>query len=358
MGIGTGLFRLHRAVISPTRRGPLLALARGALRLAAAPYGLAVEVRSALYRVGLARVHRPEVPVISVGNITVGGTGKTPLVAWLARLMVICKRRPAILSRGYGHSDALGVDDENQMLARLAPDVPIVVDPDRARGAEKAIRRHGADVLILDDGFQHRRIARDLDIVLVDALWPFGAGHLLPRGLLREPLRALRRADFLLITRANLSGADPVKEIRSRLRRLAPGVPTACCAITVRGLRPLKGADALPPTELKQGRWAAFCGVGNPEGFLSTLREAGCDPAVMAVFPDHARYTRRQVEGVLGRAAEAGCDRVVTTEKDATKVERLLEGAAAPPVYALQTALDFTEGSEALAAAILAAVER
>ncbi len=360
MGAGAGLFRFHRAVISRDRRGPLLTLARGGLRLAALGYGLGVRARNGLYRLGLRRPRRAEVPVISVGNITAGGTGKTPFVAWLARLLVIRKMRPVILSRGYGRHEGLGVDDENLMLERLAGHTPVVVDPDRARGAEKAVRDHGADVLILDDGFQHRRIARDLDVVLIDAVWPFGAGHLLPRGLLREPLKELRRAGLFLITRADLVAAAPLDRIRKRLHELGRGVPIACCRTVPGGLRPLgtDGAGALEPEALKDGRWAAFCGIGNPEGFRLTLRKAGCDLEFLSVFSDHERYSRRQVELLLRQAAEAGCDRVVTTEKDAVKVERLLRGRPTPPIYALQTGLDITEGSDALAAAILQAVAK
>ncbi len=352
----TTLFRLHRAVIDPARGGPLLALLRGALLIASAGYGAAVRARNALYRCGCKRSEHPGVPVVSVGNVTAGGTGKTPLVAWLARLLVIRRMRPAILSRGYGRHEGLGLDDENAMLARMAPDVPVVVDPDRLRGARTARREHGADALILDDGFQHRRIARDLDVVLVDALHPFGAGHLLPRGLLREPLGALRRADLLLVTRADLVEPRRLDQIKERLRELAPDAPLACCRTVPAGLRPLGGGPELPPEELGEGRWAAFCGIGNPEGFRRTLERAGWRPGGLTVFSDHERYSGPQVCELLEAAARAGCERVVTTEKDAVKVAPLLEGAAGPPLYALRMELDFTEGSKLLTGAVLEAV--
>jgi len=356
--LGTAVFRFHRAVINPDRKGCFLSLARAGLAPASAAYGLAVSTRNSFYRMGWARTRRASVPVISVGNITAGGTGKTPFVAWLARLMVIRQMRPAILSRGYGRHEVLGLDDENLMLSRLAGNVPIVVDADRLRGAEAAVRLHSANVLVLDDGFQHRGIGRDLDIVLIDALWPFGAEHLLPRGLLREPVWALRRAGFIVVTRADLVTAERLQEIVNRLREIAPGVPTACCANVIRGLRPLgsDGGEGLPPQALREGRWTAFCGIGNPEGFRLTLERAGCDVAVFCVFSDHQRYDGKQTRLLLRRAVGAGCDRVVTTEKDAVKVERLLEAPSRPPLYALQTELDLTAGSEALTAAILRAV--
>jgi tetraacyldisaccharide 4'-kinase len=352
----TALFRLHRAVIDPSRGGALLALLRGALLAASAGYGLAVRARNALYRCGCKRSQHPGVPVISVGNVTAGGTGKTPLVAWLARLLVIRRMRPAILSRGYGRHEGLDVDDENAMLARMAPDVPVVVDPDRLRGARTARREHAADALILDDGFQHRRIARDLDVVLVDALHPFGAGHLLPRGLLREPLAALRRADVLLVTRADLVEPQRLDEIKERLRELSPDAPLACCRTVPTGLRPLGGGAELPCEELGEGRWAAFCGIGNPDGFRRSLQRAGCRLAALTVFSDHERYSAPQVRGLLEAAGRDGCDRVVTTEKDAVKVAALLPDDVGPPVYSLQAELDFTEGSKVLTGAVLEAV--
>jgi len=361
--MGARLFRFHRAVISPHQRGPALGVARAALSAASGVYGLSVRARNGLYRAGWLKTQRAGVPVVSVGNITAGGTGKTPFAAWLARLLVIHKMRPAILSRGYGRHRALGLDDENEMLRRLADSVPVVVEPDRLKGAERAVRQHGADVLILDDGFQHRRLARDLDVVLIDAVWPFGAGRLLPRGLLREPLKGLERADFLVLTRTELIGPEQIEEVKTRLNRLAHGVPVALCETTLQGLRPLgrPAEEALLPGALREGRWAAFCGIGNPEAFRLTLRRAGCDPATFSVFADHERYSRRQIKGVLARACASGCDCVVTTEKDAVKVEALTarDGPpAGPALYALQTELDMTEGSTAFMAAALEAAGR
>jgi len=357
LSISTPLFRLHRAIIDPVRGGPGLTLARMALRLPAAAYGLGVRARNGLYRAGWRRQVRAEVPVISVGNITAGGTGKTPLVSWLARMMLIYRLRPAVLSRGYGARGGRGIDDENAMLARMTGGVPVVVCPNRLEGARRAVREHGANVLILDDGFQHRRLARDLDIVLIDAVWPFGGGHLLPRGLLREPLKELRRAGALVITRAELVTPHRLAAIRDRLREMAPDVHIAVCRNVLKGLRRLgarRERDA-EPAELARGRWAAFCGIGNPEGFLLTLRAASCRPALFRIFADHHHYTRRQLELLLQEASDAGCTGVVTTEKDAVKLERLVGGVSGPPIYAAQSELEFTEGAETLTAAILEA---
>jgi len=331
---------------------------RGLLRLPAALYGLAAHARNALYHSGLRAVHAADVPVLSVGNITAGGTGKTPMVAWLARLMIIHKRRPAILSRGYGRHGELDLDDENTLLRRETEDVPIVVNPDRVGGAATAVSRHGADVLILDDGFQHRRLARDLDIVLIDAVWPFGGGHMLPRGLLREPLRGLARADVLLITRAGLVREQQLEQVKERLAGLAPEAVLACCVTQPSGLRALAPGGGMEPAQrLNRGRWAAFCGIGNPEGFRLTLKQAGCRLAFFRAFADHEAYTRAQIEKVVSAAQEADCEAVVTTEKDAVKVERLLRKPSVP-LYALQVDMELTEGSAELTCEILAALGR
>ncbi len=240
------------------------------------------------------------------------------------------------------------------MLARLA-DAPVVVDPDRVRGAARAVAEHGADVLIMDDGFQHRRLARDLDVVLIDALWPFGAGHMMPRGLLREPLEGLTRADFIVLTRANLVEEEDLEALKERLTELAPHAPVAVCRTVMHGLRPMGRAEQSDPAELQRACWAACCGIGNPEGFLRTLEEAGCGLGAVDIFPDHQPYTAAQVQGVADRARASGCRGVITTEKDAVKIEPLLRelDGRPPPFYALQIDMDFLAGGAALTAAIL-----
>ncbi len=360
VAVSSALFRWHRRMLDPEESGSAVWLARALTRLPAAVYSLAAKLRNWLYRRGVLPSRSVSVPVISVGNITAGGTGKTPLVAWLARLLVIHKLRPATLSRGYGRDDRSGLDDENRMLARMAPDVPIVVNPHRLKGAETAISEHGADVLLLDDGFQHRRIGRDLDIVVIDALQPFGGGHMLPRGLLREPLSGLRRADFLIINRANLVTEHQLERLRRHLGNLAPDAPLACCNTLARGLRDVPDGEDHPLERLRTGKWCAFCAIGNPEGFRRVLIREGCTPPSFHVFADHHAYTAQDVTALLSEAAALECQGVVTTEKDAVKVERLLAqpGLASVPVYALQTELEFTSGCPELTAAILEAAGR
>jgi len=278
---------------------------------------------SATYRRGWRRVHRASVPVISVGNIAFGGTGKTPLVAALARTLLAAGGRPAILTRGYrrnerrpvmvrGGADAAWerVGDEPALLARALPDVPIVVDPDRVRGAATAVREAGATHLILDDGFQHWRLARDLDIVVVEAKDPFGA-----RAPRREHPDALARADAIVLSRAaNLTEARAGMAVLGAYAPDAVFVATALAARAVfqRGER--RGPDALKGVSV-----VAMAGIASPEGFVNTLGDIGAHVVEMRFYPDHHRYGRREVEAVLAEADATGAT-VATTGKDAVKL--------------------------------------
>ncbi len=183
-------------------------MARWSLRFAAIPYGAVVALRNRGFDRRWLEIEQAGVPVVSVGNLTVGGTGKTPMVEWVARWYRRRGQRVAILSRGY--RQVHGLNDEGRVLEENLPDVPHLQDRDRVRSARIAVEELEAEILVLDDGFQHRRLARDLDLVLIDALEPFGLGHLLPRGLLREPLRSLRRTDMVVLSRADL-----VERVRS-----------------------------------------------------------------------------------------------------------------------------------------------
>ncbi len=377
MGLRTELHALHRRAVDPGEHGPGLGIVRAVLTAASVPYGLAVRARNRAYDQGRREVRRATVPVISVGNLTAGGTGKTPMVAWLAeQLKDRC--RVAILSQGYGRDKRSGVDDENLMLARMAPDAALVVNADRVAGAEEAVGVHGAEVLILDDGFQHRRLARDLDIVLVDAVQPFGGGRLLPRGLLREPPGELKRADFIVLTRSDLVGPGRIGRIRGEFRRYAGGVPIALAEHRPTGLRRVDAAgdaegdvalegDApaeggvplggdIPLRGLREGRWAAFCGIGNPEGFRRTLEQLGAQLVRFDGFPDHYRYAEAELRELVERAAAAGCEGVLTTEKDATKVGRLLAGQRLIPVLALRVGMEIVRNADRLQCRIRSAV--
>ena len=231
-----------RELVSGERRGAMASFLRGALRFVEGPYSWAVARRNRQYDRGRKSVERVGVPVISIGNLTLGGTGKTPLVEWLARWFRQRDVRVAIVSRGYG-AKAGARNDEALELAQKLPDVPHVQNPNRVAAARTAIAEAGCQLILLDDAFQHRRIHRDLDIVLVDALEPFGYGHLFPRGMLREPMSSLRRADVIGLSRANLIDANERKRIQSLVRGHAPTAWWIECNHAPRGLQSADGRE-------------------------------------------------------------------------------------------------------------------
>ncbi len=342
----------------------------GALRLLSAPYGAAVALRNYLYDRGALWQENLPCPVISVGNLTVGGTGKTPTVILLANLLRGKGRRPAVLSRGYGGRAKAPVNivsdgnrllmdwreagDEPVLITRTAPGVPVLTGPKRALTGRAAVDRFGADCLILDDAFQHRAIQRDLDIVLLDAARPFGNGFLLPRGPLREPPEALHRAHLLLRTGASdkqeiplyadlvlrTGGAEeeeplhePAAPGRARLavrREAADDLETASGGLpplpSFRGIhQPLCLVEAatgrvFPLSELRDRKVFAFAGIARPEAFRESLIRLGARVEGFRSFPDHHPYGPSDIEGIRRFAAAAGAERILTTEKDAIRL--------------------------------------
>ncbi|MFH1024469.1 MAG: tetraacyldisaccharide 4'-kinase [Planctomycetota bacterium] len=322
------------------------------LLLPAVPfYAAAVAARNAAYRLGILKTRKAPLPVISVGNLTAGGTGKTPFVAWLARALAADGRRPSILSRGYRPletvppSNVTGpANDETLELAALLPDVPIFCDPDRLRSATRA-RKAGADVAILDDGFQHRRIARDLDIVLVSATEGFGNDRLLPAGALREPVRALARAHLILLTRADLTEASALPPLRERIRRINP-VPLLEARHAPEDLMPLTGGDPLPAHGFAGRRTHLCCGLGDPRAFRTTASRLGMVVASASLFPDHHTYRADDIAGVAAAARRSGATVILTTGKDAVKIRR--EWLPDIPFFALRITLRLTAGEATL----------
>jgi tetraacyldisaccharide 4'-kinase len=333
-----------REIVSGRRRGAGAAIVRGVLRLVEPCYAAAVRWRNWRYDRGATKVHRAGVPVVSVGNLTLGGTGKTPVVRWIAQWLYNRGARAAVVSRGYGAKRG-AANDEALELRRLLPDVPHFENPDRLAAAREAVATMGCQAIVLDDGFQHRRLARDLDVVLLDALEPFGFGHVFPRGMLREPITGLRRADVVVLSRADLLDAERREQIWQTVRDYAPEAVQAETAHAPRMLISAGGGQT-PLDEIWDQPVAAFCGVGNPAGFRHTLEQCGCQLAGFREFPDHHRYTPRDVDWLTRWAEELDASAVVCTCKDLVKlaVDRLGD----KPLWAVRIEIEFLSGQSAL----------
>jgi tetraacyldisaccharide 4'-kinase len=301
-------------------------------------YGAAMRARAALYRKGVLSSFELGVPVISVGNITTGGTGKTPVVAWIAGALAREGLRVCILTRGYGRreeakrvlvsdgasllSNAVEGGDEPFMLAEMLRGKACVLsDRDRVAAARWALENLGSEVFVLDDGFQHLRVRRKLDIVTIDATNPFGGGRLLPQGRLREPLAGLRRAELIIITRSE-QAADP-GSLKREVERLS-GRKNALLSRTRTGsVRPLTHSSASTLSAPGAYRVAAFCAVGNAQSFFKHLERTGFDLSYRRAFTDHHLYTQGDIESVSREAIERGAEALLTTAKDAVKLREL-----------------------------------
>ena len=301
-------------------------------------YSVVTRARVTAYRRGWFSVSQLAAPVISVGNLTTGGTGKTPLVEWVCLAVARETGKSAgVLTRGYGranpHSQVV-VSDGNRLLAGahesgdepflLAKDLigiaAVISNPDRFAAGEWAINKLGTEVFVLDDGFQHLRLARDLDIVTIDATNPWGGGHLLPYGRLREPRAGLSRADCVVITRTEQ--VENLAAIKDAIQRLAGAIPVFSSRMVASGIRGLdgKGADKV---SLLAEPIAAFCGVGNPESFFNQLRREGCTPVFTRTFADHHRYNQADLDRLVKDAKAGGAAALLTTAKDALKLVSL-----------------------------------
>jgi tetraacyldisaccharide 4'-kinase len=298
-----------------------------------APYALGHRLRLQAYARGWTTVKRLPCRVISVGNLTLGGTGKTPLVEAIAALLQRQGRRVGVLSRGYGRqgSERLVVvsdgqrclasadiaGDEPVLLAEHLPGVPVVVGKDRYAAGVLAVRRFDLDTVVLDDGFQHLQLARDLDIVTLDAARPFGSGRLFPRGDLRERPSAIRRADAIVLTRWEPDMIVP-DLIVSR-----PASPLFYSRQEPLEVRVCANGQRLPLASLVGQRLAAFCGIGSPERFRRLLVELGASVVAFSAFADHHAYTRSELEGLAYTAKAKGAGALITTEKDGIRLRRL-----------------------------------
>ncbi len=355
--------RRFERVISGENRSLPASVTRLALRAGEAAYRVAVKRRNATFDQGgrtPANLHRA---TISVGNLTTGGTGKTPVVLELAQRVNRMGRKPAILLRGYHGKEVdpaftrLGeagpppprFHSDEQMLYQeaLGDDIPVAADPDRVRSAKHILHhRPDVDVFILDDGFQHRQVRRDLDIVLLDATCPFGFDHVLPRGLLREPVENLARADFVIVTRCDAVGTCELASIDRRVMSLTGMSPVAhaihqwCGFVDHEHSR--HGACSLGDMPL-----FGVCGLGNPTAFETAARAHLPGLSEVMTMKDHHEYTAGDVKAIFNKAMKIGAKGILTTDKDWVKIQRVL-GDQQPrlPIYRPVLKIGFLKGSQ------------
>jgi tetraacyldisaccharide 4'-kinase len=283
--------------------------------------------------------------VISVGNITLGGTGKTSLVEYIARYLRQEGHKVAILSRGYKRRktqdprymaqdarrtthyglaipDYEAMGDEPYMLSKKLADIPVIVDADRIRAANLAIRKHHIDTAVLDDGFQQWKIKKDLEVVCIDGMNPFGNRRLLPRGILREPLSSLKRADLFVLTKTNLN--SDTQAAKSFLRSVNPKAPIFESVHKPLGFCSIDKPDELLKIEDLRGKtMALFCGIGDPDSFEDLVKGIGINVGLFLKFPDHHNYTRRDLDSIIKSSQEKNIGTIITTEKDAVRLPQL-----------------------------------
>lgn len=335
--------------MSGAARGITPTLLRGGLSIVSPLYATLMRARNKRYDLGLGVKRLPR-PVVSVGNITTGGTGKTPVVQWLCERLRAAGQRPAVLMRGYKAQPGERGDEQAMLEDLLDRDgvTPVVVraHPSRHAAGQAVLQDHpDVSVFVMDDGFQHRRLARDFDLVLIDACEPFGYGRVIPRGLLREPLSGLRRADAFLITRADQVDAGVIDAILSRVRAIHPAAPVYRCSHVHVGLRSADGV-VHPMEELAGRRYFAFAGIGNPAGLEAQLQHLPGELVGREWFPDHWGYAPRDIDRVRAAAEAAGAGLIVTTEKDWVKVADVIAAARDVPVWRLELAIRFEADAE------------
>jgi tetraacyldisaccharide 4'-kinase len=304
-------------------------------------YAGVMRVRNLLYDVGVFPAKHLGKPAVSVGNITTGGTGKTPVVRWLVERLQAGGQRPVVLLRGY-KSTSDGKSDEQEVLASSG--ATVVANPSRVRGAATALGNFPhTTAFILDDGMQHRRAKRNFELVLINATEPFGFGRVFPRGLLREPLSGLRRADAILLTHADEVTPGEIDGITFTIRKYHTRVPIYHCNHAITGLR---SDAALSPIETLSGKkFFAFCGIGSPSSFFWRLGHWGATSVGTQTFDDHHDYTAADVEQLSTAAKTAGAEMMITTTKDWVKV-RQFEAKSTLPILRVELSLKFWQQDE------------
>jgi tetraacyldisaccharide 4'-kinase len=360
-------------VILERRYGKRATLLRGILYLLSIPYRLAVRLRVWLYRERITRVHHLGVQVVSVGNLTVGGTGKTPVVEIIARRLTKAGRRVAILSRGYRskpeplrnrlariifpwlptppprvvtdgktlYLDSEKAGDEPYMLAKNLSDVPVLVDKDRVKSGLYAIEKFQTEILLLDDGLQYLPLFERANVVLIDREAPFGNEYVLPRGTLREPHDQLKRADIIVVTKCDGSDTQP---LQARLHLLNPHAPIILCRHAPRYLQHYLTGEKVSLIQLKNMPVATLSGIARPDSFEGGVKNLGAKIIYSKQFADHHRFTHHEIEKVIQHAHTRGAKMILTTEKDAVRFPQL--GSTLLPVLFLRVEIEILQGQE------------
>ncbi|MGC2423723.1 MAG: tetraacyldisaccharide 4'-kinase [Nitrospirota bacterium] len=335
-------------------------------------YGFAAGLKAWLYSSGIIKPKRLACKVISVGNITAGGTGKTPMVINIVRMLEEKGIKTAVLTRGYKGmsegrvrvvSDGLGnilppgeAGDEPVLIARSLPGVPVVMGSDRYEAGKAAWERFHPRAMVLDDGFQHVRLHRDLNILLMDAAHPFGNGHTIPMGYLREPKRGVKRANFIIFTGATTIRPEEEQKVKSFALSDTSMANAGYFPVSFYNINSREKSREEIPAELFAGkRIFAFCGIANPGSFSLILHKLNAKITGSEEFPDHHSYSLEDVAFLEGKAAESGAEVLVTTEKDAVKLEGLVP--AGTGIYALKAGMEIYNGSELLDISLNRALE-
>lgn len=345
-----------RKLVSGQSTGSTAEALRLLLNVPAAIYSTGVILRNWSYDKALAKSYaltfaglkttdrsQATIPVISIGNITVGGTGKTPMVMWLCNLLREKNINCAILTRGYKASS--GKNDEPAMLIKNCPGTAVIVNPDRLTGALEAVKRYRAQVLIMDDGFQHRRLHRDIDIVTIDAMLPFGYNKMLPAGLLREPVSSLKRAHAAILTRCDSVSKDDLTKLTETIRRINPKITVAqtihqpVCAVT-------SDKSEIALAKLKGKKVFAFCGIANPDAFISTIGRLKAKLVGSKIYDDHYKYTPKDFGNIYREAQQSKAELILTTEKDHNKITGLSGCKNSPVLAYLTVKIQFISGRE------------
>lgn len=331
------------------------------------PYSGIVSLRNWAYDRQYLKTHSVDVPVISVGNLTAGGTGKTPVVQFLCGWLKESGYHPAIVMRGYGSSlnlannylvaDESGLlitqeeaGDEAAQLAQNLPGVPIWIGANRVISGQNAVKLSKANILIMDDGFQHRNLFRNMNILLIDALRPWGYDHVLPRGLLREPISNLRRADVVLITRSDLCSEEELQNLENQISDVDESAQIFRTSHKPSRIVELFGEEY--PVQVGVGKKAHFfCGLGNPNGFFQTAIEAGFIETGRTIFPDHHSYQKQDLLDLEEWAKKENAQILLTTEKDGIKLKKFEKKSI--PIWQLGIEVSFEKREEQLKNAII-----